>query len=161
MQLPVRAALLYGGLAALVFVGLPMLFLIGMIGEQSNACWEGGEAVAKARELSTERLSALYRDMKVYATDEDTPFEGYSGSAGEWPIPAEFADLGATRVRPAQANIMLEGCVDAFVDLWFEGLTNPDESARIVLTWGDHHESGDQTLWQESAHGWRALRGDR
>jgi hypothetical protein len=46
---------------------------------------------------------------------------------------------------------MLQGCIDAFVYLEFEGLTDSAEPSRIILTWGDHHESGEQVLWQESA----------
>jgi hypothetical protein len=134
----------------LVFVGLPVMYYLIVFGDRANACWEDSEAVAKARALSTDRLRVLYRDMKKYATANDTPIEGYSRfKAGNPPMPPEFADLGAVRVRPKFASIMLEGCLDAFVHLEFEGLTDSATPARIVLTWGDHHEPGQQILWQE------------
>lgn len=150
MRPQVRAVALGLLFLMLLFVGLPVMYYLVMFGDQPNACWEDSEAVAKARALSTERLRALYRDMKKYATANDTPIEGYSRfQAANRPMPAEFADLGAIKVRPKFANIMLEGCLDAFVYLEFDGLTDSAEPARIVLTWGDHHESGQQILWQE------------
>ncbi len=136
-------------LTALLLFGVPIALVAIGFGDASNACWEDSEAVNRARALSAERLSALYRDMKTYATADSTPLQGYSRIPGDRAIPVAFADLGAAKVRPAQANIMLEGCMDAYVDLWFEGLTNPGEPARIVLTWGDHHETGQQVLWKE------------
>ena len=88
--------------------------------------------------------------MKTYATADGTPIGGYSiFSQGDQAIPAQFADLGAVRVRPKLGNIMLQGCLDAGVDLDSRGLTDSAEPARIVLFWGDHHESGQQVLWQE------------
>jgi hypothetical protein len=138
-------------LTMLLLFGVPFVFFMIMFGDASNACWEDSEAVARARELSAERLSVLYRDMKIYATADGTPIEGYSrfSDGGDHAIPAEFADLDAVRVRPKLANIMLQGCLDAGVDLEFEGLTDSAKPARVILVWGDHHESGQQILWQE------------
>jgi hypothetical protein len=134
----------------LLMVGVPSIVIMFMLGDSPNACWEDSEAVAHARALPANRLSALYRDMKVLANAGNTPLEGYSRfETNDRAIPPQFADLNATRVRPKDANIMLQGCMDAGVDLAFEGLTDPAQPARIVLHWGDHHESGEQVLWQE------------
>ena len=94
----------------------------------------------------------LYYDMEAYATREETPLNGWWVSRKPGEIPSAFADLAVVRIRPRDGNIMVRGCLDHYIYLHFEGigdLKRFDKERRIVLSWGEHPDLGEQVLWEE------------
>ena len=116
------------------------------------SCTEDSDAVRYARSLSSERLSILYNDMKKFYINKTSPAGGYYVSSGEMEIPIEFKDLEVAKIRPADANIMIEGCFDHYVYLHFEGyrFKKAPEIKQITLSWGEHSNAGKEILWAEN-----------
>lgn len=145
-----RLFVVVAAIGALAFVGV-MVY----IGNLATSCGEDSEAVAYARSLSKERLGRLYRDMEDYSVKADLPREGYYPDNENQQIPDAFADLKVRRVRPRDGNIMVEGCLDHYVYMKFEGvgfLKEFDEKRQIVLSWGEYPpHAGSQVLWAERA----------
>lgn len=118
-------------------------------------CSESSEAVTYARSLSKERLEKLYYDMERLSTDPSMPTSGYCKielKNGE-SFPEPFSDLEVDEIRPADGRIMLEGCFDHFVIMFFEGFEHRgriEAERRIVLVWGEFEpDAGSQVLWKE------------
>ena len=138
-----------------VFIIGWVVYLAPMFAIFSDApsCEENSEAVAYARSLTQERLKKLYYDMEGYSTREDIPYDGYNLFDETQSIPSEFSDLKVRKIRPADENIMVEGCLDHFVFLRFEGFSNfrkNDSNRQIILTWGERPpDAGSQVLWAE------------
>ena len=141
-----------GFLALIIFYTVVLLVLIGPIPD----CSENSASVAYARSLSQETLAKLYFDMEKHWATEHTPYAiGYRLDVeGEY-VPEEFAHLEAHKVRPEQGNIMLEGCLDEFVYLEFEGFSSdsePTEPRQIVLQYNiNSYEVGREILWIEES----------
>lgn len=119
-------------------------------------CSETSEAVAFARSLPAERLEKLYYDMERLSADKSFPTGGYASfelNEGE-KFPEPFSDLEAVKIRPRDGNIMIEGCFDHYVMLYFEGYGRMKElqpDRRIILAWGEWEpDAGTQILWQEA-----------
>lgn len=111
------------------------------------SCGGDSEAAKYARSLSQERLHTLYSDMERYFHDERTPWGGYDVSQAQ--VPKEFRDIRAVKIRPKEANIMLEGCFDEFVYLLFSGLEEPGPKSVILRYDTGVHSQESETLWKE------------
>lgn len=135
-----------------IAVPLVLIVMLNVFTGPIPSCTEDSNAVKYARSLSSERLANLYEDMYKFYTNKTSPSGGYYVSSGEMEIPLEFADLKVARIRPADANIMIEGCFDHYVYLHFEGYRFKDalELKQIVLSWGEHTNAGKEVLWAEN-----------
>lgn len=115
-------------------------------------CNEDSEAVSYARSLTQERLEKLYYDMERLSNDESIPAFGYRRKDGE-NLPEPFEDLKVVKIRPREGNIMIEGCFDHYVFLYFKGYDKRSKfetEKRIVLSWGEREpQAGTQVLWKE------------
>ncbi|MDX2111881.1 MAG: hypothetical protein SFY80_16755 [Verrucomicrobiota bacterium] len=123
-------------------------------------CDEKSRAVVMARSLSTERLEVLYEDMRIHRRklesegDEKPRLREYNSITGN--IPDEFSDLNPKKVRPtgSDPNIMLEGCFDEFVYLFFNGIGENqragDSIPGIILVYTGSPEHGE-VLWKPKA----------
>jgi hypothetical protein len=118
---------------------------MAFFGDAPN-CDKDSDAANYARSLSDERLAALYSDMARMYKMNDVPYEGYT-SFDPKGLPKEFADLKIKKVRPKQANIMVEGCFDHYMYLHFNGISD-DEPKQIVLQYGEH-PVGSEVLWSK------------
>lgn len=118
-------------------------------------CDEDSDGVLYARSLSQERLARLYYDMERFSTNDSVPANGYDSLIKSAAYPREFSDLEVAKIRPEDANIMVQGCFDHYVYLHFQGYGRLQElypERRIVLSWGEHDEtSGTEVLWREAA----------
>ena len=117
------------------------------------SCDEDSEAVTYARSLTQERLEKLYYDMEKFSTIEGIPNDGYHLYDETEKVTHEFTDLKVGVVRPAEGRITVEGCLDHYVFLKFEGfhyLRKNGSKRQIVLTWGERPpDAGSQVLWTE------------
>jgi len=136
-----------------LIIAVPLILLVFFIVFTGPipSCTEDSDAVKYARSLSSERLSLLYEDMYKFYANKTSPIGGYYVSSEEMEIPIEFEDLKVARIRPADANIMIEGCFDHSVYLHFEGYRFKDtlELKQIILSWGEHSNAGKEVLWAE------------
>lgn len=130
---------------------LPVLTLSGC----DVTCDEDSDGVLYARSLSQERLEKLYYDMERFSNDDSVPTNGYDSLIKSAKFPLEFSDLEVAKIRPEDANILVQGCFDHYVYLHFQGygrLTEFYPERRIVLSWGEHDETrGTEVLWRETA----------
>ena len=89
--------------------------------------------------------------MEKLSKSEQAPFwEIMTDDEGKFPEP--FSDIQASRVRPKDENIMLNGCFDHYVYLHFHGFESNKQyypNREIILSWGEHDNSGDEVLWAE------------
>ena len=126
------------------------LFLMSHFFLGINNCNENSEAVAYARNLSNERLGRLYASMMNYSQSVDTSVIGYGNDSYLPELPPEFQDIKAIRVDPVRGDILLAGCFDEFVHLWFKNLDG-DGQPKIELTWGAAPgENRREIIWQEN-----------
>jgi len=117
------------------------------------SCDEESEAVAYARSLSEERLARLYKDMELYSQSKDTPRIGYAPKQENSDVPEAFADLDVVRVKPSWGVIVVQGCFDHGVYLYFRGIgISKDHKGKkqIAVGWGEvPPHSGTEVLWTE------------
>ena len=137
-----------------LIIAIPLILILIFIvfTGPTPSCTEDSDAVKYARSLSSERLSILYDDMYKFYLSKASPIGGYYISSGEMEIPKEFGDLKVARIRPSDANIMIEGCFDHYVYLHFEDYRFKDapEIKQIILSWGEHSNTGKEVLWAEN-----------
>ena len=112
------------------------------------SCDGNSKAAKYARSLSQERLRQLYFDMERYARDERTPDDGWFVFEGR-EVPEPFRDLKVARIRPREANIMVEGCMDEFIYLDFGGFGGIGPRA-ITLSYATGvYTQESEVLWKE------------
>ncbi|MCU7843569.1 MAG: hypothetical protein KZQ93_06980 [Candidatus Thiodiazotropha sp. (ex Monitilora ramsayi)] len=99
---------------AIIIVPVILVLLLMFLWDVPS-CDEDSEAVAYARSLSPQRLEKLFRDMEMHSVREDLPIGGYQVQRNRDQIPDEFADLKVVKIRPAEGNIMIEGCFDHYI----------------------------------------------
>ena len=124
-------------LTALIIGGI-YLFLGG-----SPSCGKNSVAAEYARSITQARLEKMFLDMEELHKDPSVHYDGYSTFEGG--LPSQFADLKIIKVRPKEANIMVQGCFDHHVYLNFYGIRR-DEPKSIELQYGEH-EIGIEKLW--------------
>ncbi len=129
---------------------------VSSIFENASACSRNSAAASYARSLSQHRLEKLYRDMERYSYLADGPHRGYSNYTDWDDFPEEFQDIEAVFVRPKWGYIRVRGCLDARVDLVFEGIGSNSGVKypvnRIVLTIGEV-EFTHEELWRAPKQG--------
>ena len=133
------------GSFAVFYIVMIFIFVSG-----STSCNEDSESVAYARGLTKQRLTQLYHDMEKLSKSEQAPFWEIMADEGKFPEP--FSDIQANRVRPKDENIMLNGCFDHYVYLHFHGFESNKQyypNREIILSWGEHDNSGDEVLLAE------------
>ena len=131
-------------------IGVLLVAGVLLFGAFAPSCQEDSEAVAYARSLSQERLTKLYADMETLSTSDSLPIDGFKRH-GEELLPPPFSDLKVVKVRPYEANIMVEGCFDHYVYMDFHGFGINKEfypEPKIVLRWGEHDSVGSEVLWK-------------
>lgn len=112
------------------------------------SCRGNSKAAEYARSLSKERLRQLYFDMERYAKDEKTPEDGWNVFEKR-EVPEPFRDLKVVRIRPREANIMVEGCMDEFIYLNFGGFGGSGPRV-ITLSYATGvYTQGSEELWKE------------
>ena len=117
------------------------------------SCGPESRGVAYSRSLSSERLAELYAQIEYYHGSQTTPIHGWDvGIFADNPPPAELRDLEVVRIRPLDAQILVQGCFDEFTYLRFTGLQN-DEPRSIRLVYpiytGKPFETASEVLWSE------------
>ena len=141
--------------ASVIVLGLIVASCVGISRLSENNTWsclENSEAVAYARSLTQERLGTLYSDMEKLSIKENVSQRELFDMNFGVNFPEEFADLKVLKIRPREGNILIEGCFDSFVHLTFRGIgygANHDGPNEIVLSWGEQHLYGEETLWIE------------
>jgi hypothetical protein len=126
-------------LAALAYLALTFGWPLPDCGAQSPA-------VAKARQLSQSQLARLHAEMSDLARRDPG---AHSISAELWP--STIAALQPKKVSAdLSPRITLEGCFDHYVFLKFEGTSSQlgPGQPRILLSWGEGPDAGEETLWQ-------------
>lgn len=127
-----------------MYVLYGLIVSMALLSHEAPRCDKDSDAANYARSLSEERLTELYRDMeRMYKMDEG-PYEGYT-SFDKQGLPKEFSDLKIKRVRPKQTSIMVEGCFDHYMYMYFKGISNA-EPKQIILRYGEH-PIGMEVLW--------------
>lgn len=127
-----------------------LVFVLAVVAFRSwmPSCDGSSKAANYARSLPKERLRQLYLEMERYSQDERTPLAGWLALDGH-SVPEPFRDLKVAKIRPREANIMLEGCVDEFIYLGFSGFGGKGPRV-ITLSFpsgaGTH---GSEVLWKE------------
>src|SRR5215216_6688240 len=102
----------------ILIIGVVVVMVILVLPKQT--CDGNSKAANYARSLSKERIRQLYLDMEMYSRDERTPIDGWWVSLKQ-EVPLPFRDLKVARIRPREANIMVDGCMDEFLYLAFDG----------------------------------------
>jgi hypothetical protein len=115
-------------------------------------CGPNSEAVIYAKSLSQERLESLYYQMESHTSDVKQGSDGYQVYISDVEIPDAFKDLKVLKIRPRDKNIMVQGCMDEFVYLYFEkeDIDNIIYK-RIRLAYPDHkgpYSIADEIIWQ-------------
>lgn len=129
--------------------GFLVLLMAAMLSGCGSSCDGNSKAANYARSLSSERLRQLYQDMERYSKDERTPHEGW-GTFRPEEIPDAFRDLKVVRIRPRDANIMIEGCFDEFLYLDFNGFDGKGpRTITLVYPTGPNYKHATEVLWQE------------
>ena len=132
---------------------LLLVLTLGILWDTPD-CGEDSPGVAYARSLSQERLEKLYWDMERLSTQGGRASIGWDLKIGDGEVPTEFSDLSVRKIRPAQGNIMVEGCFDHHIYLTFHGVgpnSAGEEDRKIELKWGEHPpHAGTQIIWRDS-----------
>jgi len=124
------------------------LTIIGCGDKNEIVCDEDHPKVKFARQLSGERLKALFDEMKKLKQENNTlPHEMGSKNM---PIPEPFKDINPIIIHSERAlpTIVLKSCFDHYIMLLFYGI-NEKEEKKIVLMWGEGPTLGKQILWSE------------
>ncbi len=124
-----------------------MLLVVGfgiLMGE-SRGCGKDSEAAEYARSLSQDRLAQLYNDMEIYYSQRKSSHEDIHMYNKEQ-IPETFSDLEVTRISPSRAHIMVEGCFDNYMYMYFNGIENSSDKKEIILSYGEF-ETITEILW--------------
>lgn len=120
-------------------------FVVGLMFGDSRGCGKESEAADYARSLSQERLTKLYSDMEYYYRKNESKSEEFN-SFDSGSFPKEFEDLEVVRIRLGESHIMVEGCFDNYMYMYFRGVGNNEEEKEIVLSYGEF-ETINEKLW--------------
>jgi len=131
--------------------GLLVLIVVGSAVFVPNYdCSSTSPAVARARALSQEELAALYAEMAELSSKEKlSPWFASVSLVDE--LPKRVAMLEPQKVRFDRPSIVLEGCFDHSVIMYFNGIPATKLARHepgIDLQWGEFEpESGHEQLW--------------
>ncbi|WP_339075412.1 hypothetical protein [Teredinibacter turnerae] len=126
----------------LCFIGL--MVLAGLMFGDSRGCGKDSEAAEYARSVSQERLAKLYKDMEIYYLNSEGEFDDIYLQSNQ-DIPIEFRDLEVVRISPGRNHIMVEGCFDNYMYMYFRGISTKEEK-EIILSYGEF-EVINEKLW--------------
>jgi hypothetical protein len=112
----------------------------------SGDCDENSAAVDEARALSQARLAQMYFDMERLHDSGETYNRVPKNSDS---APPAFADIQYHNIilSNLRARLLLEGCFDHYVILYFEGIVD-DREPMIRLQWGEL--TGSKVLWRSN-----------
>jgi len=121
-------------------------------GPDRPKCGPNSEAVLYAKSLSQERLKSLYKQMESHTSAVEQGSDGYRAYISDAEIPDVFKDLKVQKIRPRDKNIMVQGCMDEFVYLYFEKEDIDSRThKRIKLSYPDHqgpYSVADEVIWE-------------
>jgi hypothetical protein len=89
--------------------------------------------------------------MEAYSVRDNLPMDGYYAYREGESVPEVFKDLKVGKIRPSEGNIMVEGCMDEYVFLYFKGKAWRGGNDEITLSYPAHtskpYEQKVEVLW--------------
>jgi len=133
--------------AASTIVLLGLLFFVDS--KDGSACDQDSPSVAYARGLDDIELSNLYSEIRTLV-DSGARLDRVPSNSKELPEALSHYRFQGITVAGPRTRIVLEGCMDTYVAITFDGISNSKKPA-VLLSWGEGPTRGSRVLWTGGA----------